>query len=362
MTTISRKDVPERYRAEYIWVDGAKPTPGLRSKTKILEIGQEPEMWGFDGSSTLQAPGNLSDCVLRPVKIVPDPVRGGDDLLVLCEVLNTDLSPHTTNSRAACAAIEEKYASFEPLFGLEQEYTLLKQNGRPLGFPEEGEPAPQGPYYCAVGTKNIFGRNLAEDHMEACLEAGLAFCGINAEVMPGQWEFQVGVAGPLEMADDIIIARWLLERIAEEYGVVVSYDGKPVAGDWNGAGAHANFSTNQMRESYDACIAAAEALGTKADEHIKNYGHGIEERLTGLHETCSYKEFKYGVSDRGASVRIPWHVEKAKKGYIEDRRPNANCDPYVVARMMVDTICGASLGKKLENSTKKSPLSGSLSM
>jgi len=324
--------------AEYIWVDGTQPTPSLRSKTRVLDADEEPPIWGFDGSSTNQAEGHDSDCVLKPVKMVSDPLRQGRDLLVLCEVLNTDMTPHKTNTRSSCAKIANIYQEDDTWFGLEQEYTLL-QNGRPLGFPENGYPAPQGQYYCSVGAANAYGRPIAEKHLEACLTAGLKISGINAEVCPGQWEFQVGPVGPIEASDDLWLARYLLYRIAEDYDVIVSLDAKPVEGDWNGAGCHTNFSTKQMRESYDACKTAAQALGRDPAKHIMNYGTGISRRLTGLHETCSYREYRWGISDRGASVRIPWQVAKDKKGYIEDRRPNANCDPYVVTRLIVNTVC-----------------------
>ena len=211
---------------------------------------------------------------------------------------------------------------------------------RPLGFPESGGyPGPQGPYYCGVGQDEIYGRDLVEDHLEACLEAGLAISGINGEVMPGQWEFQVGPLSPLDVSDQLWVARWLLYRIAEDFGVSATLDPKPVKGDWNGAGAHTNFSTNAMREGYDPIIAACEALGKRASEHVEHYGADIEHRLTGLHETAPWHEYSYGVSNRGASVRIPWQVEVDKKGYIEDRRPNANMDPYVVTRLITETVC-----------------------
>lgn len=328
------------YRAEYIWIDGTEPTPLLRSKTKVIEDGGEIGLWGFDGSSTNQAPGDNSDCVLRPVFTCPDPLRGGDDKLVLCEVLLTDMTPHPTNTRAACAEVAEKFADQEPIFGIEQEYTFLK-DGRPLGWPSGGFPGPQGPYYCGVGADEIWGRDIVEAHTTACMEAGLHISGTNAEVMMGQWEFQIGPVGPPLVGDEMYIARWLLYRIAEDFDVAVTIDPKPMPGDWNGAGAHTNFSTKAMREGWDPIITACEALGTKAEEHITNYGAGVERRLTGLHETAPWTEYSYGVSDRGASVRIPWQVGQEKKGYIEDRRPNSNCDPYTVTRLIVDTCCSA---------------------
>lgn len=335
------------YQAEYIWLDGTKPTPLLRSKTKILgDDVQAPPVWGFDGSSTEQATGEHSDCVLRPVFHCPDPIRGGRNILVLCDVLSArDMKPHPTNTRAACERTEKKYAKHYTWFGIEQEYTMLRSDGTPLGFPEGGGyPGPQGPYYCGVGTGRVVGREIIEEHTQACIDAGLLISGTNAEVMPGQWEFQIGPGDALTVSDHLYVARWLLHRIAEDFDVVITFAAKPEKGDWNGAGAHTNFSTVSMRESYAAVEAACKAIGKKVELHVSNYGHGIEERLTGKHETAPYNKFSYGVSNRGASIRIPWQVEKDRKGYAEDRRPNANMDPYTVTRLIIDTVCSAEAG------------------
>ena len=336
--------------AEYIWLDGKKPTAGIRSKTKIIDVMEGtnfdsfvPPIWGFDGSSTQQAHGAHSDCVLKPVRWYPDPIRTKDGqvfphLLVFNEVFLPDGSVHTSNNRASLREISLQYANEEFLFGIEQEYTLFRQ-GRVLGFPEYGFPEPQGEYYCGVGSQRVFGRELAEEHMVACLKAKIAFVGINAEVMPGQWEFQIGAVDPLRVSDDLIVARWLLQRIAEDYGLVVSYEPKPVRGDWNGAGAHTNFSTKKMREDSSVFPAIMKRFERKHDEHIAVYGSGNDERLTGDHETCDINTFKYGVSDRGASVRIPWQVNRDRKGYMEDRRPAANIDPYLVVARIMKTTC-----------------------
>jgi len=327
------------YKAEYIWVDGGDPTPFLRSKTRILQAGQRPPEWGFDGSSTNQAPGDASDCILRPVFTCPDPVRGGENILVLCEVFDADGTPNRTNHRAALREVAHRHQDAEAWYGMEQEYTMF-QAGRPLGWPENGFPAPQGPFYCGVGADEVFGREIVEEHMSACLSAGIALSGVNAEVMPGQWEFQIGPAGPLDVGDHMLVARYLMYRIGEQYDVSMTLHPKPVRGDWNGAGCHTNFSTKAMREpgGMAAIEEAVERLRVRHDLHIAHYGDGIDQRLTGKHETCSYREFRSGVGDRGASVRIPLPVAKAGFGYLEDRRPNANIDPYVVARLMLETI------------------------
>jgi len=341
--------------AEYIWLDGTLPTKELRSKTRVLELDEskpvEPKsfpVWSFDGSSTNQAEGNDSDLLLRPAQVVKDPIRGEGNYLVLCEVLNPDGTPHATNTRSLLRTIIEESAKDSELwFGFEQEYTLFSGQ-KPLGWPDNGYPAPQGPFYCGVGSDKVYGREIVERHTQVCLKAGLMIYGTNAEVMPGQWEFQIGYRGvksdkcdAFTFCDHLWIARWLLHRVAEEYNVKVSFDNKPIKGDWNGAGCHTNFSTRAMRDPSTGIATindAIEALSKKQREHVTLYGYGLGDRLTGEHETCSIDEFRAGVADRGASIRIPAQVEMEKCGYLEDRRPGANCDPYLVSARLIATI------------------------
>jgi len=346
--------------AEYIWIDGAEPTPQLRSKARVVSLDpavpvttdQFPD-WSFDGSSTYQAQGGDSDLILEPVRFISDPIRGTGHFLVLCEVATADGAPHASNTRAQLrAALNAAGGDQDPWVGFEQEYTLFA-DGRPLGFPQNGYPAPQGPYYCSVGIDRAFGRNVVEAHATACLEAGLMLYGINGEVMPGQWEFQIGYRGvdgesadPLTVADHVWLARWLLHRLAEGHGIVASFAAKPMKGDWNGAGAHTNFSTRAMRRAGSGLNAIHEAiarLGERHEYHIANYGDGLEERLTGRHETASIDEFRGGVADRGASIRIPRPVQERGAGYLEDRRPGASCDPYRVCTVLIETVCGTAV-------------------
>lgn len=331
--------------AEYIWTDGTAPTALLRSKTKVIheEIGTDPEhfpIWQFDGSSTAQAPGRDSDRILEPVCVVPDPVRGPGSYLVMCEVFEPDESPSPSNKRALLRDVMEAGAAkAEPWVAFEQEYTFF-EGSRPLGFPMERRfPSPQGPYYCGVGADEVYGRPIVEAHLEACLKAGIHLTGINAEVMPGQWEFQCGGPGvdPLTAADHLWLARWLLYRIGEEHDVSATLDPKPVPGDWNGAGMHTNYSTAAMRAPGGLSVIekACDKLGEHHARHLERYGHGNESRLTGLHETCSYKEFRWGIADRTCSLRIPRMVAEAGAGYLEDRRPAANADPYAVCEALL---------------------------
>ena len=329
------------HKLEYLWLDGCTPTQ-IRYKTKVVkeplkvpEWGFDP-IWGFDGSSTEQADGNSSDCVLKPVRVYPNPLETNSSI-VLCEVFNVDDTPHETNTRRRLdEIISDIENDIEEWVGFEQEYTLF-ENDRPLGWSSNGEPAPQGDYYCG---RNI-GEKVSREHLNACIDAGISICGTNAEVMLGQWEYQIGAGGSIHMSDDLWVARWLLERICEKHELKVSLHPKPMDGDWNGAGCHTNFSTKEMRENggYEKILEACEKLSENPQKHIDAYGMDNDKRLTGLHETCSINEFRYGVSDRGASIRIPWQVEKDKKGYLEDRRPASNCDPYVVSQKLVETIC-----------------------
>lgn len=341
--------------AEYLWVDGARPTQQIRSKARVIRVPANPQPedfpeWSFDGSSTGQADGRDSDCTLVPVRVCQDPFRGEGSFIVLCEVKSPDGNHHASNQRARLRErLNDAGSAVDPWLGFEQEYTMFR-DGRPLGFPDDGLPGAQGPYYCGVGSENIFGREIAEAHAEACITAGILFYGINAEVMPGQWEFQIGYrgidgesCGALRVADDVWVARYLLNRVGEQYGVRISLDNKPIKGDWNGAGMHTNFSTSYTRDPHfgiDAIHAIVAALETKHAEHIAQYGDRLDERLTGDHETCDINTFKYGVAHRGASIRIPHPVAQKGCGYLEDRRPGANADPYRVAMCLIGAIGG----------------------
>ncbi|KXZ51248.1 hypothetical protein GPECTOR_13g735 [Gonium pectorale] len=342
-------------KAEYVWADGneGRPEKGMifnemRSKTKCfdeplgLDASEYPD-WSFDGSSTGQAAGNNSDCILRPVRVIKDPIRGEPHVLVMCEVFAPDGTPHPTNTRAKLREIiDDKVEAEDCWYGFEQEYTMIqKTTGQIYGWPNGGFPAPQGPFYCGVGAESAFGRPLAEAHMEACMKAGLKISGINAEVMPGQWEYQIGPVGPLALGDEVMLSRWLLHRLGEDFGIVCTFNPKPVrTGDWNGTGAHTNFSTKSMRVpgGMEVILDAVDKLSKTHIEHITQYGLGNEARLTGKHETCDINTFKHGVADRGSSIRIPLPVQLKGYGYLEDRRPAANVDPYTVARLLIKTI------------------------
>jgi glutamine synthetase len=243
-----------KIKLEYIWLDGYFPTQNMRSKTKVEEhenfqgTVEELGMWSFDGSSTKQASGGASDCLLKPIAIYPDPARI-NGYLVMTEVLNADETPHVSNGRATIDDDDDDF-----WFGFEQEYFIMDTKTQlPLGFPIGGYPAPQGMYYCSVGGLHTHGRLLVEEHANLCIDAGLNFEGINQEVASGQWEFQLFAKGAKKAGDEIWVARYLLDRLTEKYGFYIEYHPKPLGRDmdWNGSGMHANFSNNVLRTCGD---------------------------------------------------------------------------------------------------------------
>ncbi|XP_051986329.1 glutamine synthetase-like [Xyrauchen texanus] len=334
----------------YIWIDGTGE--GLRCKTRTLDsepktIEELPE-WNFDGSSTYQSEGSNSDMFLIPQAMFRDPFRKDPNKLVLCDVLKYNRKPAETNLCKTCKKIMDMVQNQHPWFGMEQEYTILGTDGHPFGWPSNGFPGPQGPYYCGVGADKAYGRDVVEAHYRACLYAGVKICGTNAEVMPAQWEFQVGPCEGIEMADHLWIARFLLHRVCEDFGVVASFDPKPIPGNWNGAGGtyfspYTNFSTKEMREEggMKHIEESIERLAKRHQYHIRAYdpkgGLDNARRLTGHHETSNINEFSAGVLNRGASIRIPRSVGQERKGYFEDRHPSANCDPYAVTEALIRT-------------------------
>jgi len=339
--------VEERKKAiiEYVWLDGYN-TPNLRSKTKVIDWNKDeitlddiPE-WNFDGSSTRQALGHNSECLLKPVRLYGDWTIA----IVLCEVMNSDGTPHQTNQRALLRQLMESNESIRNSkwwFGFEQEYFITK-GLKPLGFPSGGYPKPQGLYYCGVGGNQVVGRGLVMAHLHACLQYGMDITGVNAEVAVGQWEYQCFNKDALKACDDLWVSRYLLYKKAEDFDWDIDITPKPVAGDWNGSGCHTNFSTKEMREigGEGRMANIMKAFKDSHLAHIAGYGEGNDRRLTGDHETQRIDTFSCGVGDRGASIRIPTSVPKADppwSGYVEDRRPASNCDPYIVSKLIIKT-------------------------
>jgi len=331
---------------EYIWIDANNQ---LRGKTKIINYNvdfvNDLPNWNFDGSSTGQSQGNDSEVILKPRALFKDPFRGNSNhKLVLCDTYTHDHVPLPNNHRNwANNLFCNKKIEEKPWFGLEQEYFMIDPITKlPLGFNPDNN---QGQYYCSVGNNNAFGRQIAEEHLHACLHANIKISGINAEVAPGQWEFQVGPCVGIEQGDHLWMARYLLLRIGEMFHVNIDFNPKPLKGDWNGSGCHANYSTENMRNGsgdktgLEYIHEAIAKLSKKHDEHMLVYGEGNNERMTGLHETASYDKFTHGIADRNCSVRIGNENTKNQKGYFEDRRPSSNCDPYLVTGIIFQTTC-----------------------
>jgi glutamine synthetase len=347
---------------EYVWVDA---NLCLRSKArtfpkKVTELSDISD-WDYDGSSTGQADGNHSEIIIKPRCIFNCPFRGGDNVLVMCDCYNPDGSPAKGNNRCAANEIFNKDTTAEPWFGLEQEFFLF-HNNTALGFNEDVK---QGQFYCGVGAYNVFARDIIDSHYTACLYAGIEISGINAEVAPGQWEYQIGPSVGISAGDNLYMARYILERITERYDLVVVLNPKPLEGNWNGSGCHVNYSTEETRSGTEETRSGTEEtrsgteetrsgteetrsgldyindyiskLSLKHSEHMEVYGNHNKKRLTGLHETANYDTFTHSVGGRGSSIRVNNKTFNNKCGYLEDRRPASNIDPYQVTSIIFET-------------------------
>jgi glutamine synthetase len=343
-----------KLKLEYIWLDGYKPEPNLRSKIKVIDykssnvvisLDEIPD-WGFDGSSTMQAEGYSSDCYLKPVRLYWSQIKDNNSyplVYVLCDVYDKNNKPHETNQRFK---LGNEDADF--WVGFEQEYFIRSgHNKNIIGFDNGGMIDPQGKYYCGVGGQ-IFGRHLSDEHLKLCLDLGIDVEGTNAEVALGQWEYQTFSKGKLKAADDLWMSRYLLYKLAEKYGYQIELHPKPITlGDWNGSGLHTNFSNKRMREKggEEYFNSIFKVFESRQDIHIENYGSDNNLRLTGKHETQSIDKFSWGISDRGASIRVPKSVGEIWKGYLEDRRPGSNADPYKILNVICESL---SLSEELD--------------
>jgi glutamine synthetase len=340
---------PQKYKLEYIWLDGNE-TKGIRSKVRYASIlstnGTDGILssipsWTFDGSSTNQATTENSDCVLKPVRVFQNPMESRQipSLFVFCEVFNIDGTPHESNTRAKLKSIMESTKDLNMWVGIEQEFTVMDpKTNKPYGWGDETPE--QGEYYCGVGSIDGRTRQLTENHMGVCLQVGIAVDGVHPEVMKSQFEYQVGVGSPIDMSDQLWMSRFLLQKMAERMELAISYEPK-LYETLNGSGAHINFSTRYMREEADISYMniLCSGLGETHKRAIEVYGEGNEKRLTGKHETSSVDNFTWGESDRSASIRIPvTTINNNGRGYLEDRRPSANMDPYMSCGYLLSAL------------------------
>lgn len=350
-----------KFIIDYVWVGG---NGELRSKTRVIWAEQNLEdiyqpilncygtnfierptflkvpRWNYDGSSTNQAKSDGdTEVILDPIAVFDNPFYNKNAFIVFCETLDKDMNPIPSNSYRKAYEIFNKYGydSFKPWFGLEQEYFIrINENNSSNNL---------GLFYCGTGFRDAIERKIVNEHLEACIRIGLEISGTNAEVSPGQWEFQIGPVEGINAGIQLYIARFLLERIAEKYNAIIDYSPKPNP-DINGSGCHINFSTTDTRKhlygkhiGLNYIMEYIEKLKLKHQEHIEVYGKNNEKRLTGLHETSSISNFSYGVGTRNTSIRIPNQVFNEKCGYLEDRRPAANIDPFLATSKIFETCC-----------------------
>ena len=360
--------------AEYIWISGKNTHKDIRGKTRVLRGPLPPldasaltnlspaeltpffPQWSFDGSSTDQAKGENTEIIIEAVRAFLHPFpRSGADVsmrlnrfLVLCQCFTPDGKDFTPcNTRCLADDVFAPHRGLEPWFAFEQEYVILdRKTGRPYMWPENGFPAPQGPYYCSYGA-TAWGRDVAEEHLERCLAAGVRLSGINAEVLPGQWEYQVGPNVGIAAGDHAVVARWILLRVAEDKGLDIAFESKPVKGDWNGSGMHTNYSTAPMRTAngLKVIVESCERLRATHMKEVAVYGTDNNERLSGKHETSNWRTFAFGFGTRHTSIRIPVQCQNTGCGYFEDRRPSSSADPYLVSSRLFASSNGFAAPK-----------------
>lgn len=343
-----------RVCVEYVWVTAPTPPsaePNMRSKTRVLTVDDDEMLlhpanipvWNYDGSSTHERDTASSEVQLTAVFVCRDPLRGTPHMIALC-----DTSANRTRAHAASLFSRSNVQRDKPWFGLEQEYVLVetKPPHPPLHWSAHHPVEASSDHYCGVGGKHAWGRAIAEEHLHACMQANLTVAGMNAEVTQTQWEFQIGPVCGIRAADELWVARYLLLRVAEAHGAHVLFHPKPVPG-FNGSGCHANVSSAVMRAE---CMVLPESrtvtlafIAELEKDHARlmstdDYGMGNDARLIGTCETSSMQRFTSGVGDRTASVRIP----RDFGGYIEDRRPAANADPYIVTSYLYSMYLAAS--------------------
>ena len=333
---------------EYVWLDGNKE---LRSKYRTI-CSEDVEhimtlKWNYDGSSTYQASTSNSEIILNPVAKYKNPFFKDSNIesyIVLCDTYYKD-SPTLTNHRYDADNIFNKQIEDEPWFGIEQEYFMMKRistkesNTTPI-FWYESKPKEQGDYYCGVGSQHIMYRELVEKHYLYCIYAGLQISGVNAEVAPNQWEYQIGPCVGISAGDQMWVSRYILHKLSEQYDINISFKPKPISSPWNGSGLHTNFSTKETREEngLDKINSYMEKLKPKHKEHLAVYGDNSK-RLCGECETSNAEEFTCGYGNRGCSIRIPTDTMKKNCGYFEDRRPASDADPYLVTSILFKTCC-----------------------
>ena len=336
---------------EYVWTDFEDL---LRSGTRVVDSDNsyilDPTtipIWNYDGSATKQAGSQDSEIILKPKRVIKCPFRRGNNLIVLCDCYTYDNEPISTNHRYAAEAIfqNETVKQSKPWYGLEQQFYFREfKSDRIMGFDTNTltNPQKQGQYYCSIGAKNSFGRPVMEDFLENILFAGLSVSGINGEIGPGQWEFQIGPVEGIDAGDQMYLARYILEKTAEKYEIIVDYHPKPLEGSvWNGSGCHINFSTEEMRQTggLTKILEAIEKLKDNHEEHMAVYGRDSDQRLIVPNDISKFDTFTFGIANSESSIKISHTVKENGYGYLEDRRPASNIEPYSAIAIIAETIC-----------------------